>query len=205
MEDDGLPSPYYWVLSCQCDPARAPPGGRVCRPWLLYTVQSNFAFKLFEFFSVPNFPRPKSTMTRAFDFSRFVFTLLLLLTFFIWLWHVWTGFYFDLLYFEFRTSKQCGLEPCKCHELNFSGLLLLFSFFSPFSSDYGMFGQDRILIFLIWHFCQANNVDWNPAFVRSRRIISDSSRWKIILNFFIVFMYIEFLHGSWNHRNTRSL
>ena len=41
-------------------------------------------------------------------------------------------------------------------------------FFSPFSSDYGMFGQVLILIFLIWYFCQANNVDWNPAFVRSR-------------------------------------
>ena len=129
-----------WVVSVTRR-VLSPPGGRVCRPWLLYTVQSNFAFKLFEFFSVPNFPRPKSTMTRAFDFSRFVFTLLLLLTFFIWLWHVWTGVYFDLLYFEFRTSKQCVLEPCKCHELNFSGLLLLFSFFSRFSSDYGIFGQ----------------------------------------------------------------
>ena len=141
---------------------------KVCRPRLLYTVHSNFAFKLFEFSSVPNFPRPKSTMTRAFNFSRYVFTLLHLLTFLIWLWHVWTGFNFDLLYFEFRTSKQCGLEPCKCHELNFSGLLLLFSFFSPFSSDYGMFAQVLILIFLIWYFCQANNVDRNPAFVRSR-------------------------------------
>ena len=56
---------------------------KVCRPRLLYTVQSNFAFKLFEFSSVPNFPRPKSTMTRAFNFSRFVFTLLHLLTFLI--------------------------------------------------------------------------------------------------------------------------
>ena len=121
---------------------------KVCRPRLLYTVHSNFAFKLFEFSSVPNFPRPKSTMTRAFNFSRFVFTLLHLLTFLIWLWHVWTGFNFDLLYFEFRTSKQCGLEPCKCHELNFSGLLLLFSFFSPFSSDYGMFAQVLNSIFL---------------------------------------------------------
>jgi hypothetical protein len=81
----------------------------------LYTVQSNFAFKLFEFFSVSNYPRPKSTMTLAF---------------------------------------------------NFSGLLVLFfSFFSSVSSDYGMFGQVLILIFLIWFFCQ---VDWNPAFVRSR-------------------------------------
>ena len=140
MEDDWLSNAYCWVLSCQCDPARAPQGP-VCRPWLLYTVQSNFAFKLFEFFSVSNYPPPKSTMTLAFNFSRFVFTLFLLLTFFIWLWHVWTGFYFDLLYFEFRTSKQCVLEPCKCHELNFSGLLLLFSFFSRFSSDYGIFGQ----------------------------------------------------------------
>jgi hypothetical protein len=114
MEDGGLSSPYCWVLSCQCDPARAPQG-RVCRPWLLYTVQSNFAFKLFEFFSVSNYPPPKSTMTLAF---------------------------------------------------NFSGLLVLFfSFFSSVSSDYGMFGQVLILIFLIWFFCQ---VDWNPAFVRSR-------------------------------------
>ena len=30
----------------------------VFRPWLLYTVQSNFAFILFEFFSVPKFSTP---------------------------------------------------------------------------------------------------------------------------------------------------
>jgi hypothetical protein len=58
------------------------------------------------------------------------------------------------------TSLNLGM----CHAIQ----LYPSVFFSPFSSDYGMFGQVLILIFLIWYFCQANNVDWNPAFVRSR-------------------------------------
>ena len=37
-----------WVLICQFDGYAAPPG-QVCQPWLLYTVQTNFAFILFEF------------------------------------------------------------------------------------------------------------------------------------------------------------
>ena len=146
----------------------------VFRPWLLYTVQSNFAFILFEFFSVPKFSTPEPTMKRAFNFFRFVFTPLLLFSFFIWLWHVWTGFYFELLYSEFRTNQQCGFEPCKCHEQEKSIFQVCFRSAPSFHlSHLIMVCLDRFVFWSSWFGISAkpttvNNVDLNPAFVRSR-------------------------------------
>ena len=146
----------------------------VFRPWLLYTVQSNFAFILFEFFSVPKFSTPTIHDETSIQFFQVCFHSASSVHLFIWLWHVFTGLYFDLLYSEFRTNQQCGFEPCKCHGQEKSIFQVCFRSAPSFHlSHLIMVCLDRFVFWSSWFGISAkpttvNNVDLNPAFRESR-------------------------------------